>query len=227
MRKNTLIQRFNTHIFSRNEAKCCVTRNTKKSTMASSKGKLVTVILTGGQSSRMQQDKALLMMNGMPLIRRVYDVSIACTDEAYIVTPWPERYQAALPADCRWLHENLAHQGPLLAFQQSLPQITADWILLLACDLPCLDAITIQGWIRDLENVPKDSIAYLAPQAKGWEALCGFYRTSCHLSLDKFVQAGGQSFQKWLQSEVVAPMPITAPHIFTNWNCPEDIQPLL
>jgi molybdenum cofactor guanylyltransferase len=189
--------------------------------------KIVTVILAGGQSRRMQQDKALLIVNGMPLIRLVHDISIACTDEVYIVTPWPERYQEALPANCRWLREDPAHQGPLRAFQQSLAKIDADWILLLACDLPCLDKVVIQGWIRDLENVKERAIAYLAPQAKGWEALCGFYRTSCHLSLDKFVQAGGQSFQKWLQSEVVAPMPITAPQIFTNWNCPEDIQPLL
>jgi molybdenum cofactor guanylyltransferase len=174
----------------------------------------------------MQQDKALLMVNGVPLIRRVYDVSIECTAEAYVVTPWPEKYQAALPADCKWLIENSPHRGPLLAFQQSLTKIDADWILLLACDLPYLDAAVIQGWIKDLENVPEDSIAYLAPQAKGWETLCGFYRTSCRLSLDKFVQAGGQSFQQWLQAEMVTPMPITAPQIFTNWNSPKDVKVL-
>jgi molybdenum cofactor guanylyltransferase len=189
--------------------------------------KIATVILAGGQSRRMQQDKALLMVNGVPLIRRIYEVAIECTDAVYILTPWPEKYQAALPADCRWLLENPARQGPLLAFQQSLSQITADWILLLACDLPCLDTAVIQSWIRDLENVEERSIAYLAPQAKGWEALCGFYRTSCRPSLDEFVQAGGQSFQQWLRNEIVSPMLGTAPQIFTNWNFPEDVQPLI
>jgi molybdenum cofactor guanylyltransferase len=188
--------------------------------------KIVTVILAGGQSSRMQQDKALLMVNGVPLLQRVYEVAIECTAEVYVVTPWPERYQNVLSADCRWLIENPPQQGPLLAFQQSLSQITADWVLLLACDLPCLDVVVIQQWLRDLENVEERAIAYLAPQAKGWEALCGCYRTSCHLSLDEFVQAGGQSFQKWLQAETVEPMLVKAPQIFTNWNAPEDIQPL-
>jgi molybdenum cofactor guanylyltransferase len=188
--------------------------------------KIATVILAGGQSSRMQRDKALLMVNGVPLLRRVYEVAIECTPKVYILTPWPERYQTVLPADCRWLLENPPHRGPILAFQQSLQQITADWILLLACDLPCLDVATIQGWMRDLENVEERSIAYLAPQSKGWEALCGLYRTNCRPSLDAFVQAGGQSFQKWLQNEIVSPMLGTAPQIFTNWNFPEDVQPL-
>ncbi len=187
--------------------------------------KIVTVILAGGQSRRMQQDKALLMVNGSPLIRRVYDVVIDCTPEVYILTPWPERYRDLLPVNCRWLIENLPHQGPLLAFQQSLSQITADWILLLACDLPCLDKVVIQGWIKDLENVEERSIAYLAPQSKGWEALCGCYRTSCRLSLDRFIQAGGQSFQKWLKAEIIEPIPVLTPQIFTNWNYPEDVKP--
>ncbi len=188
--------------------------------------KIVTVILAGGQSSRMQQDKALLMVDGMPLIRRVYDVSIECTTAVYLLTPWPERYQRVLPLDCRWLIENPPQQGPLLAFQQILTQIDADWVLLLACDLPSLDVVVIQGWIKDLENVEERSIAYLALQTKGWEALCGLYRTSCRPSLDNFIQAGGQSFQKWLQTEIVAPIPVLAPQIFTNWNSPEDVQPL-
>jgi molybdenum cofactor guanylyltransferase len=189
--------------------------------------KIVTVILAGGQSSRMQQDKALLMLNGVPLLRRVYDVSVKCTSEVYILSPWPERYQAALPVNCRWLLESPPSQGPLLAFRQSLSQISADWILLLACDLPCLDAAIIRGWIRDLENVEEKAIAYLAPQSKGWEALCGLYRRNCRSSLDDFVQAGGQSFQQWLQTELVISMPVTAPQIFTNWNYPEDVQPLV
>jgi molybdopterin-guanine dinucleotide biosynthesis protein A len=189
--------------------------------------KIVTVILAGGHSSRMQQDKALLMVDGVTLIRRVYKVAIECTPEVYIITPWPECYRSVLPADCQWLQENPPHRGPLLAFQQSLQQITADWILLLACDLPCLDVATIQGWMRDLENVEERSIAYLAPQSKGWEALCGCYRTSCRSSLDEFVQAGGQSFQKWLQTELVVTIPVTVPQIFTNWNYPEDVQPLV
>lgn len=185
--------------------------------------KIVTVILAGGQSRRMQRDKALLIVNGIPLIRRIYEVAIKCTPQVYVVTPWPERYQDLLPADCRWLLEKSPHQGPLIAFQQSLPQIDADWILLLACDLPYLDVLLIQQWLKDLENVEERAIAYLAPQAKGWETLCGCYRTSCRQSLDGFIQAGGQSFQCWLQQEIVAPMSVIAPQIFTNWNSPEDI----
>jgi molybdopterin-guanine dinucleotide biosynthesis protein A len=186
--------------------------------------KIAAVILAGGQSRRMGQDKALLEISGVPLIRQIYDVAATCTTAVYVVTPWQERYQSLLPADCCWLGENPPHQGPLQAFQQAWSHISADWILLLACDLPYLAANIVQGWLLDLENIPENAIAYLAPHAKGWQALCGCYHYSCRPSLDAFVSAGGQSFQTWLQSEIVTPMPIVAPEVFTNWNYPKDIR---
>ncbi len=186
--------------------------------------KTVTLLLAGGESSRMQQDKSLLILDGVPLIRRVYEVASKCTTEVYVLTPWPDKYQHVLPIHCRWLIEESPHQGPLLAFQQSLLHVTADWVLLLACDLPYLDTVVIQEWVRELENVPREAIAYLAPQVKGWEALCGFYRGTCRPSLDTFIQAGGRSFQQWLRTEIVTPITVTTPQIFTNWNYPEDIQ---
>jgi molybdenum cofactor guanylyltransferase len=181
------------------------------------------IILAGGQSKRMGQDKALLLIDGTTLLHRIYDVAKSCIDQVYIVSP----PRLGWPLETQWIVENPPQQGPLLAFQQSLVMMHSEWVLLLACDLPYVQGDDLQRWMGELEAVPKSSIAYLAPhqtaRGDGWQCLCGFYRSSSRDNLDRFVAAGGRSFQAWLQQEFVTPMTDFEPHMFTNWNYPEDV----
>jgi molybdenum cofactor guanylyltransferase len=184
---------------------------------------VIALILAGGQSRRMGRDKALLEVDGLPLIQRIHQVASACVDRVYIVGP----VRPALP-EWQYLTEPQPHQGPLLAFRQSLSQVSADWVLLLACDLPYLEIPTIQRWQQDLAQVPDSSIAYLAlgqnkGTAKTYEALCGFYRDRCFPSLNKFIAEGGRSFQGWLSTTEVTKIPNPDPRMFTNWNSAADL----
>jgi molybdenum cofactor guanylyltransferase len=115
-------------------------------------------------------------------------------------------------------------EGPLVGFAQGLATVETDWVLLLSCDLPNLDAATIASWIEDLDAIPEGTIAYLPQSEKGWEPLCGFYRSSCRESLETFIAQGGRSFQRWLRSQVVAILPVADPEILFNCNRPEDWQ---
>jgi molybdopterin-guanine dinucleotide biosynthesis protein A len=53
----------------------------------------------------MGQDKALLTIQGVPLLRIVCDVAIALCDPVYVVTSWPERYQHLLSSNCQFIRE--------------------------------------------------------------------------------------------------------------------------
>lgn len=86
---------------------------------------------------------------------------------------------------------------------EALNQIKADWIFLLACDLPFLRLTEVKEWIDYLHNIEDNSIAFLAKNDKGWECLCGFYRYSCKKSLLESISLGNKSFQKWLNKEKV------------------------
>jgi len=192
---------------------------------------LSAIILAGGQSSRMGRDKALISLQGIPLLQRIYHLASSCTDVIYIVTPWPERYQHLSLTGCKFVRETptlpLPHtHGPLVGFAQGLKQVETDWVLLLACDLPKLRLDVFQDWVQKLPTVESGAIAYLARHSQGWEPLCGFYRRCCLPELMDFINSGGRSFQDWLKHHPVAAFPLSEPDTLFNCNTPEDLQKL-
>lgn len=183
---------------------------------------LTAIVLAGGQSSRMGQDKALLPIQGVPLLQLVYEIAIALCDQVYVVTPWPERYQNLLPA-CRFIQEVPPAHGPLVGFAQGLAQVETDWVLLLACDLPRLQVEVLQDWAGGLDSVKNEVIALLTHHPKGWNPLCGFYRRSCLPALTDFINQGGRSFQHWLGQHPVQALPLPDAQMLFNCNTPADL----
>lgn len=185
---------------------------------------LSALILAGGKSSRMGQDKALVEIHGTPMLRQVCSVAQAVLSERiYIVTAWPERYQAIVPEACQFIQE-VAAQGPLAGFAQGLVHVQTEWVLLLACDLPKLDATTLRSWAEDLKNISPAVMALVSREEtqKGWEPLCAFYRQTSLDSLQQFLSRGGRSFQAWLSQITVQELPWTEEMLF-NCNTPEDV----
>jgi molybdenum cofactor guanylyltransferase len=184
---------------------------------------VTTIVLAGGLSTRMGRDKALLELDGMPLLTRICHLGLAVGNQVYVVAG--RDYGEVLPVGCDRIDDR-ALEGPLYAFSEALDQIDRcahDWILLLSCDLPYLDQTTVEQWIQQLETVPQEAIAYLAKNPQGFsEVLCGFYRGSCRQSLALAIQTGERSFQRWLRSEVVTELVWADRRVFFNCNKPED-----
>ncbi len=163
---------------------------------------LEALILAGGNSTRMGQDKALLTGRftgqfasqfagasdagstsaspSQTLLARTCEVAIAHCDRVWVLTPRVAQYQPLLPPGCRCLPESRAASdpppGPLVAFAEGLAQLDCDWVLLPACDLPGLTAQTLGDWLPLLAQAQPQTRALLPRGEKGWEPLCGFYR---------------------------------------------------
>jgi len=70
--------------------------------MSKEKQLLTAIVLAGGQSSRMGQDKALLTMGKQSLLSYVCNVAQESVNWVFIVTPWVEKYRSVIdqPSFC-------------------------------------------------------------------------------------------------------------------------------
>ena len=189
------------------------------------------LILAGGQSSRMGQDKALLSWQGIPLLTHICQCSQALSDHIQVLSPWPDRYANLLPKTVENRQELTPGLGPLWALNQGLNDCSGDWLLLLACDMPLLNAARLQQWRSQLVTLPSSCLAYV-PQTQSktkpqtalkshvyWEPLCGFYQRSSQDALTQFLAQGGRSFQNWLNTIETQAIPLRAEDTTMMHNC--------
>lgn len=197
---------------------------------------IVAIALSGGKSSRMGRDKALLKINGETLLFRTCRTALQIADSVYVVARSQEQYQSAIAdfSDRTFLVLDREFDGALVGFCQGLEAIAVapdralpDWILLLACDLPNIQTEALRIWAEDLANLPDNAIAYLpryldTTSQKQWEPLCGFYRWRVQDSLAKFTANGGRSFQRWLSKKQVIEILNVSSSMLLNCNTPEE-----
>jgi molybdenum cofactor guanylyltransferase len=196
--------------------------------MALMEDRVTAIVLAGGESTRMGQDKALLNLDNGTMLAHVCRVAQECTAQTYVISPWIEKYQNFLPHGCQPIKEKLVLKAqsntPLIAFAQGLELVKTEWVLLLACDLPCLSSSQVKQWLSALTTVLPTEIACLPRSIKGWEPLSGFYRRNCLSSLQQYIGEGGRSFQLWLAQHPVRELIIGDRRCLFNCNTPQDWQ---
>jgi len=98
-------------------------------------------ILAGGQSRRMGHNKALLEVDGTPIISRCYQVLARLFHEVVLVTNTPEEY-AFLP--CRKVPDIHPGLGSIAGLQSAIIHSAYSRTFVTACDMPYLDADLIR-----------------------------------------------------------------------------------
>ena len=93
------------------------------------------VILAGGQSRRMGQNKALMRLGDEPLIAHVIHQMASVTDELLLITNEPDLYTAlALPTYA----DILPDMGALGGLQTGLTYAANSTVICVGCDMPLL-----------------------------------------------------------------------------------------
>ena len=130
-------------------------------------------ILTGGRSSRMGQDKALLEVDGKPLIQIIAANVKQALGEVTLVGSKAKYARLGMPV-IEDIHPGL---GPLAGVHAALRHSRKPLVLVVGCDMPFLNAQFLEhlaqvAAVADAEVTVAESADY------GLESLCAVYNQS-------------------------------------------------
>jgi molybdopterin-guanine dinucleotide biosynthesis protein A len=191
------------------------------------------IILAGGQSSRMGQDKAWMMLEGRPLIERVVRRLLPLAGEVLISANDPDRYEVllrSLPAPGQIVADRYPGYGPLAGIHAGLSVARNDLALVIAADMPFVNSDLLRYMIGLAGSydgvVPNSDLSQgrLAP-----EPLHALYRRSCLSAIEHHLLAGDRrivSFFPDVNLKQIAPADVRLhdPELrsFFNVNTPGD-----
>jgi len=178
------------------------------------------LVLAGGRSSRMQRDKAALAYHGRTQLEWAMELIAPFVERAF-VSVRPD--QASDPVRAKFaqivdLHDNLGPIAGIVAAQAAHPDVA--W-LVLACDLPFLDAATLKHlvWARQ-EDRP--ATAYRSSHDGLPEPLCAIYEPASRETVMAYVATGKNCPRKFLIRSEAHLIEEPNPRALDNVNTPEE-----
>jgi len=171
-------------------------------------------VLTGGRSSRMGRDQALLPIEGALLVERTAERVRAAAGNVTLIGA-PGRYaHLGLPV----IPDLVEDGGPICGLHTALKTAPADWNLVVACDMPGLNA----GFLSDLLASAKQlGCACLAPQTdSGLHPLCAVYHRRSADAVEFAIQHKRFKMHDLLKSLGAVSWPVTDASLLENVNTP-------
>jgi len=178
------------------------------------------LVLAGGASKRMNTDKAALEYAGKPQLQRAYEL-LSSVCERTFVSVRADQQQDATRKDLPQIVDMHSDLGPLagiVAAQTKHPD--AAW-LVMACDLPFIDAATLQFLIAH-RDTNRFATAFRSTYDQLPEPLCAIWEPTSVNAVRNWVDSGKNCPRKLLINSDSALL--TQPHskALDNVNTPDE-----
>lgn len=177
----------------------------------------VAYILTGGRSSRMGRDKALLPFHGQTLVEWIAAQAGQAASQVFLVGA-PQRY-AHLPIPC--LDELHPDQGPLSGIEAALRHAPPGWALILACDMPAVTPALLCGLFSAAQDSSAHIVAAAAPRRPP-EPLCAAWHTRALPAVQAALAQRRLKVRDLFSELEVLHYPVHSESLTKNVNAPED-----
>lgn len=129
------------------------------------------IVVAGGRSQRLGQDKRWLLFHGQPLLRHVVETLRPLVDEVIVVTRSPQVFAGW---EVRAVTDVYAECGVLAGVHAGLQAAQGTWGLVVAADLPFLQPPLLQALIERASGSAVDAVV---PLWRGFpEPLVALYR---------------------------------------------------
>lgn len=178
-------------------------------------------VLAGGRSVRLGTDKALLEVDGEPLVVRTARLVQAAAGVVTLIGRSERIHSFGFEA----IDDSEPDNGPLGGILTALQFRRAERNLICACDLPFLDAVFLRLLVESACDSGADVVVPCSPDGKA-QPLCAVYRSSALGGLQTSYQAGNRAVWKALKSIHVQWL-TTTDNLWTfNLNTPQDLKRL-
>lgn len=142
--------------------------------------RMTAVIIAGGQSRRMQRDKALIKVGDLCLIEYVLRALTPLFSEVFINANSPETYACfGVPV----IQDLLPNIGPLGGIHTALTTAATEYVFCVACDMPLLQPPLIR--LMQQRVIGYDALVPHTPD--GFHPLHAIYATRCLGEIEKLL----------------------------------------
>jgi molybdopterin-guanine dinucleotide biosynthesis protein A len=179
------------------------------------------LILAGGESRRMGQDKALLKNNGQSQLAYVAGILNACVEKVFVSTRADQVDDERAQYDqIKDRYDDLGPVAGILTALEEKPEV--DW-LVVACDLPNIDEQTIR-YLLEQRAGDQSFTAFTSSHDGLPEPLCAVYHSGCEAVVRRFVDEGVNCPRKILIRSDTRLLDQPNPEALDNVNTPDDLE---
>jgi molybdenum cofactor guanylyltransferase len=146
------------------------------------------LVLAGGRSRRMQRDKASLEYRGTPQLVRAMDLLRAFVAQAF-VSVRTDQGNDATRAPYQTITDVIPDLGPIGGIHAALHAYPHHAWLVLACDLPFLDAATLQ-YLIEHRAPSRLATAYRSSSDGKPEPLCAIFEPAARARIEQQITHG-------------------------------------
>ena len=143
------------------------------------------IVLAGGESRRLGQDKCMLPVEGQPLLARTLTLLASLADDLLVVSNNPQRI-ADLGFPVRLVPDQQSGVGALMGLYSGLKAARHDRAVAVACDMPFLSL----PLLRYMVGLAADYDIVLPRLGDLVEPLHAVYRKSCLLPMERHLALG-------------------------------------
>lgn len=168
----------------------------------------------------MGTDKALLPCEDRPLWKRQWTLLQELRVQEIFLSARPE--QTWVPDHVLVLHDEIADAGPLAGIAAALSRATTTHLIVLAVDLPRMDA----AWFQTLRQVCAPGTGAVGQREGFFEPLAAIYPCALRDQAEQALQSEERSLQRFIAraGSAMRTIPIDEERAgwFANWNEPGD-----
>lgn len=183
---------------------------------------LTGIILAGGKSSRMGQDKAFLRLGDCTLLERLAHLLESIFEETLIMVDRRDKVEGLALGDARVYEDLVKAQGPLGGIYAGLCYSKSKASCVLTCDMPFIDEVFLREMVNFWEE-GREGLCLENSQRK-LEPFPGIYARSSRHLMRLLLERGEGAMYRFLEVVRVKPLVLKEEKIrvLTNMNTPED-----